>query len=106
MNQPVFAVYITLGAEHVPPIPNGKLFDHQCAIYQKSVHQHRVTSMTLGGKNVALIKCGECGKEISDRAATYIGCGAPVAATATPHALPASANDAAVFNSLDDDLRS
>lgn len=55
---------------------------------------------------MALIKCGECGKQISEKAATCIGCGAPVATTATPHALPSSINDAAAFDSLDDDLRS
>ena len=31
---------------------------------------------------MALIKCGECGKEISDRAAACPGCGAPIAAPA------------------------
>ncbi len=55
---------------------------------------------------MALIKCGECGKEISDRAATCIGCGAPIAAAVTPNALQSSVNDAAAFDSLDDDLRS
>ncbi len=29
---------------------------------------------------MALVKCSECGKEISDRAKTCIGCGAPIAA--------------------------
>ncbi|GAO21879.1 hypothetical protein ALISP_1699 [Alicycliphilus sp. B1] len=59
---------------------------------------------------MALIKCSECGKEISDKAATCIGCGAPVVATATSD-VPAhhfhstsSRNDAA--DTLDEDLRS
>lgn len=30
---------------------------------------------------MALIKCGECGKEVSDKAALCPGCGAPTAAT-------------------------
>lgn len=31
---------------------------------------------------MALIKCGECGKELSDKAASCPGCGAPTAASA------------------------
>lgn len=41
---------------------------------------------------MALIKCAECGKEISDKAAACVGCGAPVAtpATGAPAAPPAT----------------
>lgn len=37
---------------------------------------------------MALIACGECGREISDKAAQCIGCGAPVEVTADRPALP------------------
>ncbi|RUU60972.1 zinc-ribbon domain-containing protein [Mesorhizobium sp. M2C.T.Ca.TU.002.02.1.1] len=37
---------------------------------------------------MALVTCGKCGREISDRAPHCIGCGAPVAATANITALP------------------
>lgn len=34
---------------------------------------------------MALIKCGECGREVSDKAAACVGCGAPLgAAVAAP----------------------
>jgi uncharacterized OB-fold protein len=29
---------------------------------------------------VALIKCGECGREVSDKATTCVGCGVPLTA--------------------------
>ena len=32
---------------------------------------------------MALIKCGECGKEVSDKAASCPGCGAPIAEPST-----------------------
>ena len=34
--------------------------------------------MLKGVKNMALIKCSECGKEISDKSKTCIHCGCPV----------------------------
>ncbi|WP_210213867.1 MULTISPECIES: zinc ribbon domain-containing protein [unclassified Mesorhizobium] len=37
---------------------------------------------------MALITCGECGREISDKASQCVGCGAPVDATANKTALP------------------
>lgn len=33
---------------------------------------------------MAMIKCSECGKDISDKAAACIGCGAPIAVSANP----------------------
>jgi DNA-directed RNA polymerase subunit RPC12/RpoP len=33
---------------------------------------------------MALIKCAECGREVSDKAAACPGCGAPIAAAAVP----------------------
>jgi len=33
---------------------------------------------------MALVKCTECGKEVSDKAAACPGCGAPIAPVATP----------------------
>lgn len=33
---------------------------------------------------MALIKCVECGKEISDKAAACLGCGAPIAGATPP----------------------
>ena len=38
---------------------------------------------------MAMIKCSECGKDISDKAAACIGCGAPIATTATVESSPA-----------------
>ena len=35
---------------------------------------------------MALIKCSECGREISDKAEACPGCGAPIAATTKPQA--------------------
>jgi hypothetical protein len=35
---------------------------------------------------VAIIKCSECGRAISDRAAACVGCGAPLAASEPPSA--------------------
>ena len=35
---------------------------------------------------MALVKCGECGKEISDKAATCPGCGAPMTSAAAKKA--------------------
>lgn len=40
----------------------------------------------IGGKQVALIKCSECGKEISDQAPSCPGCGAPTAKSVPPSA--------------------
>lgn len=45
---------------------------------------------------MALISCNECGKQISDKAATCPGCGAPVQADAQPPAA-ASADKSAEF---------
>ncbi len=40
---------------------------------------------------MALVKCSECGKEVSDKAAACPGCGAPIAATSPAVSLnPAS----------------
>lgn len=39
---------------------------------------------------MAMIKCGECGKNISDKAAVCIGCGAPIAASAVAQLTPDS----------------
>ena len=39
---------------------------------------------------MALIKCAECGRDISDKAVTCPGCGAPPAGTASPTAGPAA----------------
>lgn len=39
---------------------------------------------------MALIKCSECGREISDRAGACPGCGAPVAAAGKPPEAPTS----------------
>lgn len=38
----------------------------------------RITSLQAGGKIMALIKCPECGKEISDKAEMCINCGFPL----------------------------
>lgn len=38
----------------------------------------------MGGKIMALIKCTECGKEVSDKAAACPNCGAPIASMRTP----------------------
>jgi peptidoglycan/LPS O-acetylase OafA/YrhL len=35
---------------------------------------------------MAIIKCSECGRAVSDKAAACIGCGAPLAPVATPSA--------------------
>jgi len=35
---------------------------------------------------MAIIKCSECGRAISDRAAACVGCGAPIAAAGPPPA--------------------
>jgi hypothetical protein len=52
---------------------------------------------------MALIKCSECGKEISDKATSCIGCGAPVVAASQP--IPTSSGDAESCDKLDADLR-
>ena len=39
---------------------------------------------------MALIKCSECGREISDKAATCPGCGAPVSIATTTAVAPAA----------------
>jgi hypothetical protein len=54
---------------------------------------------------LALIKCSECGKEISDKATTCIGCGTPTVAAETSHTQPAASNNDLAFDKLDDDLR-
>jgi hypothetical protein len=45
---------------------------------------------------MALIKCAECGKEVSEKAAACPGCGAPIAAAPSPQTLPAQTPDARV----------
>lgn len=51
---------------------------------------------------MALIKCSECGKEISDKASVCIGCGAPILAdTEQPHEI--SQNSGARFGDLNGD---
>lgn len=47
---------------------------------------------------MALIKCGECGKEISDKAAACIGCGAPTAAIAPVAMSPATSSGVGDLN--------
>lgn len=47
---------------------------------------------------MALIKCGECGKEISDKAAACIGCGAPTAAVASVAMSPATSSGVGDLN--------
>jgi hypothetical protein len=37
---------------------------------------------------MALVKCNECGKDISDKASACLNCGAPITATAAPAASP------------------
>ena len=39
----------------------------------------RCITATIKGLNVALIKCGECGKEVSDKAQSCPNCGSPIA---------------------------
>lgn len=39
---------------------------------------------------MALVKCSECGKEISDRAGACPGCGAPLASGFTPNTAPSA----------------
>jgi len=45
---------------------------------------------------MALIKCAECGKEVSDKAAACPGCGAPIAAVSPPQVSLAPASHARV----------
>lgn len=51
---------------------------------------------------MALVKCGECGKEISDKSAACVSCGAPV--TTINQTQPISDSNEH-FAKLDDDLR-
>lgn len=37
---------------------------------------------------MALVKCTECGREVSDKAAVCVGCGAPIVAAAAGQAAP------------------
>lgn len=51
---------------------------------------------------MTLVKCEECGKEISDKATTCVSCGAPVPSTNPKSSNPDSDEH---FAKLDDDLR-
>ena len=44
---------------------------------------HHQGNFQLGDWSMALIKCDECGREISDRAAACPGCGAPISPAGT-----------------------
>ena len=52
-----------------------------------------------------IIKCSECKKEISDKAATCIGCGAPIAATTNLCTHPSITNDYLIFDAMDEGLK-
>lgn len=50
---------------------------------------------------MAMIKCSECGKDISDKAAACIGCGAPImAATEEPTKMHIDSSEPSKFRSL------
>lgn len=47
---------------------------------------------------MAMIKCSECGKDISDKAAACIGCGAPIATAATVEPSPVASSGVGDLN--------
>lgn len=49
---------------------------------------------------MALIKCNECGKEISDKATVCVGCGAPVRASSPPRASGSVASDESQYGNI------
>lgn len=47
---------------------------------------------------MAMIKCSECGRDISDKAAVCIGCGAPIATAATVESIPVASSGVGDLN--------
>lgn len=50
-------------------------------LFQKTAHEN-----DIGRKKMALIKCAECGKEISDKASACIHCGCPISVSTQANA--------------------